>query len=104
MLNNILNRDIDAVLSALGAKNLSEKEKIETMEQAREHFSKIIIDTAIAELDDEQIKEFHLALEGPDMEEKITQITTRIPGLLKKIESAIEQEFSVLRSAKEKLL
>ena len=103
MLNYILNKDVDAVLSAIGAKNLSEKEKTETMEQVLDHFSKIITDASVAELDDEQIKEFNSALNDPDAEEKIANITTHVPGLMKKIEDAVEQEFLSLRSAKEKM-
>lgn len=103
MLDHILSRDVRAVLSAIGAENLSEKEKTEVMEQVGEHFNKIIIDTAVAELNDEQIKEFHSALDAADAEERITEIAVRVPGLLSKIEEAVEQEFEILRSAKEKL-
>lgn len=103
MLNHILSRDVRAVLSAIGAENLSEKEKTEIMDQISEHFNKIIIDTAVAELNDEQIKEFHLALDAVDAEERITEIAARVPGLLAKIEEAVEQEFEALRFAKDKL-
>lgn len=103
MLNQILSHDVDAVLSAIGAENLSENEKAEIMEQVCEHFSKIIIDAAVAELNDEQIKEFHSALDAADAEERITEIAARVPGLLSKIEEAVEQEFEILRSAKYKL-
>ena len=103
MLKHLLNHDTDAVLSALGAENLSETEKASIMEQMLGHFSNIIIDTAVAELNDEQIKEFQTALGQPDAEEAIAKITAQVPGLYQKIESAVEQEFLSLRAAKNNL-
>lgn len=103
MLNHILNSDADAVLSALGAENLPEAEKAAIMEQMLGHFSNIILDTAAAELNDEQIKEFQAALGRPGAEEAIAKITAHVPGLYQKIESAVEQEFFALRAAKNNL-
>ena len=103
MLNHILHRDQEAVLSALGAKNLLEKEREKIIEQIFEHFTRVITDTAISKLDDGQIKEFYAALDAPDAEERITQITSHVPGLMRSIEDAVEQEFFALRSAKETL-
>ncbi|GEM_PF-5873854 len=100
MLDHILHRHTDAVLLALGVGNLSSHEKVEIMEQIYEHFNKIIIDVAVAELNDEQIKEFSSALNESDAEERITTITAHIPGLMGKIEEAVEQEFFIIRSAK----
>ena len=103
MLKHLLNHDTDVVLSALGVENASETEKAGIMEQILEHFTRVITDAAVSKLDDGQIKEFHAALDAPDAEERITQITSHVPGLMRSIEDAVEQEFFALRSAKETL-
>ncbi len=104
MLNSILKKDVDSILFGLGIKNLSEEEKPVLIDEILNHFDRIIIDTIIAELNEEQIKEFSDALDDKtNMEEKISKITVSVPGLMAKVEDAVEQEFLNLRSAKEKI-
>jgi hypothetical protein len=99
----ILSNDVDALFVELGLTSLSEEEKLDSMEDLIEHFNQIIIETVIINLNDNQLKEFRAAMDEEDeysVQEKIIDITSRVPGLAEKIEQAVEHELTVLKAAK----
>jgi len=100
---SILEKDGQAILGAIGAKDLPEKDKSEVVDAVLDHMNKVVIETVILNLDEKQVEEFGAAVKKRDFEEEVTRICAQIPGLAQKIESAIEREFLVLRAAKEKM-
>lgn len=98
---SILERDRDAILAELGIHGLSEKEKQEVGVALLEHFEKVIIETVIVNLDDEELGKFKSALKSENLEEKVMAVTAGVPGLAGKIEEALAVEFEVIKSARE---
>lgn len=105
LTQTLYNQDLDALLSEIGVKGLLEPEKSEVAAKMLEHFDRLILETVVDNLSDEQIAEFNQALDlvSPQMEQKIIAITSRVPGLAQKIESAVQQEIIVLKGAKSQL-
>jgi hypothetical protein len=94
--------NFDAVFKELGLNNLSPEEKQEVQTEMMKHFNDIILQTVVDNLSDSQIAEFQEALQETDaalMQEKIADITSRVPGLNSKIELAVQQELAHLKSA-----
>ncbi|MDO8537013.1 MAG: hypothetical protein Q7R94_02090 [bacterium] len=98
---SILDRDSEIILGELGLGNMPEKDRGEVIEALLDHFNKVIIETAVSSLNDKNLEEFKAALGSSDFEEKIVAIMARVPGLAEKIEEAVNNEFLVLRAAKE---
>ncbi|KKS82657.1 MAG: hypothetical protein UV58_C0007G0006 [Candidatus Wolfebacteria bacterium GW2011_GWC1_43_10] len=96
----ILDKNPEIILEELGIKNLSPEEEKEVINTVLEHFNKVIIETVILNLDDNQVDRFKAALERNNFEEEITKITAAVPGLADKIEKAVEDEFALLKKAK----
>lgn len=105
LTQKVFKQDIDALLNEIGVKDLPESEKAEVIAKMLEHFDKLILETVVENLSDEQIGEFNQALDlaSPGMEQEIIAITARVPGLAQKIEAAVRQEIIVLKSAKSQL-
>lgn len=97
----IFSADTESLFKELGLTDLEEKEKKEILGAILDHFNKIIIETAILNLDGENLKKFENALKGNNLEEEITSICAGVPGLAGKIEEAVEKEFQLIKAAKE---
>lgn len=94
---------INKVLAELNVNDLSEDDKYVVMAQLTEHFNKIIIETVLNNLNDEQLKEFKdmVDLEDPEkMDEGIALIVAKIPAINFKIEEALNEEISHIKAAK----
>lgn len=101
-LQEILKKDSNEVLKALGFSGMSEEEKKQAMDSLEDHFSQIIVRTLVENLDEAQLEEFRTGYEEQktDMEELVTRLSAQVPGMLEKIEIAVKQEFMTLASAK----
>lgn len=105
MAKTLLLQNLNQILNDLNVKGLDDREKQEVANQLIEHFNRLIMETIVANLNDQQIAEFNQALDESDdkMQEKITAITAQVPGLAKKIETAVENEVALLKAAKQKV-
>jgi hypothetical protein len=89
------------LITALGLSHLPEEEQKELSNSLLNHLETLVVDTTIANLKDKQIIEFEeaLRLPSPQREERISYITSQVPGLTKAIDEAIEAEMKVIISA-----
>lgn len=99
----IFSSDAEALFRELGLKDLSEKDKKELLDALLDHFNKVIIETAILNLDEEGVRKFRSALGSRRLEEEVASLCASIPGLADKIEEAVENEFQIIKAAKEKV-
>lgn len=104
-LEKLLGPDADALLAELGIGKMPEQDKELVIAELADHFMDLITETTLHNLNDEQLKEFKLAMQLPSSErdEKITQITSGVLGLADKIHQAIENELKVIKSARAQL-
>ncbi|MBI4087721.1 MAG: hypothetical protein HY434_02745 [Candidatus Liptonbacteria bacterium] len=98
--NLIFSRDTEFLLKELGIGDLPDKDKKEVLDALFDHFNKVIIETAILNLDDEGVKKFKAALRGRHAEDEIASLCAGVPGLAEKIEEAVENEFQLIKAAK----
>lgn len=100
-LEKFLEQRKDEFLKDFGVnfENLSENDKDEIVSNMMDHLHKVIIETVIVNLSPEQLAELKqvIDLDGPEMEEKIGELTSVVPGLAEKIESAVSHELTVLK-------
>ncbi|MFA6136361.1 MAG: hypothetical protein WC705_03350 [Candidatus Paceibacterota bacterium] len=98
---DVLDKNSKIIIEELGIKGLSPEDEKETVDAVLDHFNKIIIETVILSLNEEQVAQFKTALGQSNFEEEITKITAQVPGLADKIERAVNDEFILLKKAKE---
>ncbi len=102
----IIKDRIKNMLSELGMSAGSDAEQQEMNDQLMDHFNKIIIETMIVSLNDDQIKRFKEYMDNDtdeQLDEHMTQLAAEVPGLQFKLEEAISNEFDSLKSAKQVL-
>lgn len=102
----IIQDRINKMLNELGVNDVSAEEKLELTQHLIDHFNKIITETLIINLDDDQLKKFKEYSDKDseaDLDAHISELAASIPGLQFKIEDAIQTEFENLRSAKQVL-
>jgi hypothetical protein len=89
------------LLQSLDLDHLPETDKKETVAALLEHFQSLILDATINQLNPDQQIEFEkaLRLSSPNRENKITEITSQVPGLTKTLERTIEKELITIKSA-----
>jgi len=70
-----------------------------------DHFNKVIIETMILNLSDDQLKEFEKVVkENPqELEQKVAEMAANVPGLMGEIEKAVQEEILALKLAKESI-
>jgi hypothetical protein len=104
-VDDIFQKNTNAVLTALGFTDIAEADKPAVMEELGTHFYKIITETLVINLSDEQIREFQkiIKLDSDARDEKIMELAASIPGLSQKLEAAVEAEFMILRAAKNQI-
>ncbi len=102
----IFNDRIKQMLSDLGVNEPSSEDQEEITQQLLAHFNKIIVQTLIVNLDDNQLERLNNYMESvpeEELDEKIMSLSAEIPGLQLKIEEAVTNEFENLRTAKKVL-
>ena len=95
----ILDKDSKTILEDLGIKGLSPEEEREVSEALLDHFSKVIVETAVLEMDENERKKFEEAVKKENFEEEIIKITAGVPGLAGKIEEAVAREFELIKAS-----
>jgi division protein CdvB (Snf7/Vps24/ESCRT-III family) len=102
----IIKDRINAILTDLAIKPANEAEALEMTQQLINHFDKIILETMIINLDDDQLARFkgYMANDSEEeLDEHITQLAAEVPGLQFKIEAAVQAEMENLKAAKQVL-
>ncbi len=101
----LLKQHMNQLLEELGANNMTDDEKYEVTAELISHFNKIIIETVIVNLNDDQIVKFRKAVDSDDenLEDNIASIVAEIPDMQFRIEDAISAEIKNLKSAKKVL-
>ncbi len=81
--------------------NVSNEDKAETVKALVSHFDNLITEVTISQLTEQQAEDYQdaLKLPSPQKEEKISYITSQVPGLLKTIDEAIEQELKIIHDS-----
>ena len=97
----IFSADAEALFKELGLTDLREEEKKEVLVVLLDHFNKVILESTILNLYAEDVEKFRSALKSNKLEEEITSLSASVPGLAGKIEEAVENEFQVIKAAKE---
>jgi len=93
-------KDLIRELEVLG---LSGEEKASFAEKLESYLQRVVLETVLAELDNEQLERFDQAVKsGENIEEKISEITEEIPGLAYKIEKRLNNEIGALKKMLEK--
>lgn len=108
-MNTIFSKtDGDEMLAKIGVNTevLSEEEKQEMLEQIDAHMNRVILESTVGSLSSTQIERLSSVLSSGDEESflyELEETAKQIPGLLTKIESAVEEEFKMLALAKKQL-
>ncbi len=103
---NDINKQLDAyvdalimgVLEAPSITKLPPEEKNKAREIIRDRFNKLIMETLLNRLNEEQIKDLESSLEDvKTLEEKIETYASSIPGLADDLENRLQRESAMLR-------
>lgn len=98
--NNLI-PETDEILTFLGLDQLPDEQKQQVLEGLMSHFAEIAIETMSDSLTDEQasVLEKVLSKQPDKAQEKIRELSSRIPGLYDKIQFAIKQELEILKES-----
>lgn len=102
----IVNDRINNILAELNISVSSDEERQEMAASLSEHFNKVIIETLILSLNEEQVarfKDYMASDTNEELEQHVMQMSAEIPGMQFKIEEAIQAEFESLKAAKKVL-
>jgi hypothetical protein len=99
-MKSILHLGEDELLTAVGVADLPESDRIEVLASLSNHLQKVILETIILSLNEEQAVEFEKVMSesvDDELEEKIMEIVSGVPGLASKIEIAVADELVILK-------
>jgi len=101
-LSQLIKKEREDLLNALGVSGLSEAEAEEVSVEITEHLERIVMETILANLNDEQLARFEAAIEkgGPELDATIMSITASVPGLAEEIERSVGVELEAIKQAK----
>ena len=104
-MNNLLEQNLDKVFTEIGVGEMPEADKEEATVELVNHFSNVIMETILTNLNEQQVSEFKAALEleSAARDEKIAEITSLVPDLSDKIEEAVQRELEVIKAARAEL-
>ena len=96
-----LQKDIEYILHELTGENLNDQDLEILNKKLTRHFFLVIMDVLTANLAPEQVERLRSQLTDDDTAtyETITKMSAKVPGLGEKIETAVANEFMVLKSA-----
>ncbi|TSC59753.1 MAG: hypothetical protein LiPW15_773 [Parcubacteria group bacterium LiPW_15] len=94
----ILKKEKRELLASLGI-NLPESEAEEVADKLLEHFDKIIIETLLLNLSLEDAEGLSESTNSDKLEAAVEELAAKTPGLLEKIETALSNEFEVIKAA-----
>ena len=101
-----LNKKIEEYLQSLASeilalpalKHLNSDQRDEYTQKIKNHFSGLILQTALNRMTQEQIEDLQTNLQNPDvLEQKIEEYSAQIPGLADDIEARLQREFEMMK-------
>lgn len=107
-----INQKINAYLEALvlgiladpSLQNLNPQEKQDYAQKLRDHFSNLMLETAFNRMSNEQIADLKANLQNPqELDKKIEDYSSQIPGLAEDIEIRLQKEFDVMKMSLSKV-
>ena len=94
----MLNSDSKNLIKTLGIENLSSQEQEEILTKVNERLEDVLLRVVLENVSDEEAKELRFVLEkSEDIEEKVAEITSRVPMLAQKMEAAVAEEIDRLK-------
>jgi hypothetical protein len=86
------------LIKTFGIENLSSQEQEEILAKVDERLEDVLLRVILESVSDEEAKELRLILEkGENIEEKVAEITSRVPMLAQKMEAAVAEEIGRLK-------
>lgn len=101
-----MDQKIDAFIEALilgilsdeSLKSLTDEEKKAYREKLKGHFDTLILETLLNRLDEKQVAELHSLGDRPEeLEAKLEEYASLVPGLIEDIEDRLKNEFEALK-------
>lgn len=85
------------IFQDLRLENLSPQKKKEVLAKIQERFNYIILETLLANLNDEDLTKFKKSLQDEGLSsEPVAQIASQTPNLAEKIEQRLKQEYQYI--------
>ena len=85
------------LIKTLGIEKLPAEEQREILAKVDERLEDVLLRVILESVSDEEAKELRLVLEkGENIEEKVAEITSRVPMLAQKMEAAVAEEIDRL--------
>ena len=89
--------DLKNLIKTLGIEKLPAEEQREILAKVDERLEDVLLRVILESVSDEEAKELRLVLEkGENIEEKVAEITSRVPMLAQKMEAAVAEEIDRL--------
>lgn len=90
--------NLNNLIKTLGIENLSPQEQEDILVKVDERLEQVLLRVILESVSDEEAKELRLILEkGENIEEKVAEITSRVPLLAQKMEVAVAEEIDRLK-------
>ncbi len=104
-INENLIPEAENLLEFLGLDHLPEEQKVQVLDGLMSHLSEIIIENLSDNLSEEQAEDLQRALsKNPTQaQQRIQEISSRIPGLYFRIQVAIRDELEILKASYEQV-
>lgn len=99
-MKSILHLGEDELLKAVGVQGLTEYDRGEVLESLSKHLQKVILETIVLSLNEEQAVEFERVMNesiDDELEDKVMDIVSGVSGLASKIEIAVADELVILK-------
>ncbi len=94
----MLATDLNSLIKTLGIEKLPPQEQEEILAKVDERLEAVLLRVILESVSDEEAKELRLILErGENIEEKVAEITSRVPMLAQKMEAAVAEEIDRLK-------
>lgn len=93
-----MTNDLKNLIETLGIEKLPAQEQEEILAKVDVRLEEVLIRIILESVSDEEAKELRLILEkGENIEEKIAEVTSRVPMLAQKMEAAVAEEIDRLK-------
>ena len=90
--------DTKNLIKTFGIEKLPVQEQGEILAKVDERLEDVLLRVILESVSDEEAKELRLILEkGENIEEKVAEITSRVPMLAQKMEAAVAEEIDRLK-------
>lgn len=94
---------IDNALKEFNISGLPEAEQYQVVAQLTEHLNQVVLDTVLASLNEQQLKEFKDIISQEDpvkLEEQVALFVAKIPAIDLKLEEAVNDEIAHIKASK----